>query len=113
MKVTVYDYKNREVEVELPIDSISDIATVYVRILSGDETGYVVFKNGKSVRFDSCDFRLTGYDDGDYELTDPELIKVWIEYDPKNGERDSCVNSYDRQYKICDAMRRKNDEVQD
>ena len=113
MKVTVYDYKNREVEVELPVDSISDIATVYVRILSGDETGYIVFKNGKSVRFDSGNFRITGYDDGEYELTDPELIKMWVEYDPNNGERDSCIYPYDRQYKVYEAMWRKNDEVQD
>ena len=114
MKVTVYDYNNREVEVELPIDSISDIDIVYVRILSGDETGYVVFKNGRAkVRFDSSDCRLTSFYDGDYELTDPELIKMWVEYDPNNGKRDSCVHSYDRQYKICDAMWRKNDEVQD
>lgn len=113
MKVTVYDYKNRAVEVELPVDSISDITTVYVHILSGDETGYIVFKNGKSVRFDSCNFRLTGFDDGDYELTDTELIKMWVEYDPNNGEKDVCVYSYDRQDKICDAMRRKKDEVQD
>lgn len=113
MKVTVYDYKNREVEVELPVDSISDITAVYVRVLSGDETGYIVFKNGKSARFDSSDCRRNGSDDGDYELTDPKLIKMWVDYNPNTGERYSYIYPYDRQYKIRDAIRRKNDEVQD
>lgn len=58
-KITVYDYENKPVIVELPDKEIEEI---FVQIISGDETGVVVFKDGTLVRFDACEGgRMVGY----------------------------------------------------
>ena len=93
MTVTIYDYANDTVEVEIPAKTADDIEDIYVHVLSGDETGSVKCKNGDIVEFGASDCRLRGFDDGWYIVTNPEAIKKWLEFEPTGYE----TASYQRQ----------------
>lgn len=93
MIITVYDYANKPVEVEIPAQTYEDIQCIVVRILSGDETGTIFMKNGDFISFDSSDMRIRGYDDGSYTVMGTKMIKKWIEYEPK---KDGFTISYRR-----------------
>ena len=49
MELRIYDYKNRPVDIELPD---KPIRSIFVLILSGDETGRVEFEDGETFSFD-------------------------------------------------------------
>ena len=100
MIITVYDYANDPVEIEIPAQTYEDILGIQVHILSGDETGIIFMKEGKHrcfdasfVCFDASDMRIRGYDDGSYTVVGTEMIKKWIEYEPKTY---GVTISYDR-----------------
>ena len=53
MKVKIYDYDDKIKEIKIPEDK--QIKSIYVRICSGDETGYINFTDNTSIMFDaSC-----------------------------------------------------------
>lgn len=93
MKVSIYDYANREVKVNLPVDKIEDIASIYVTIISGDEIVAFIFKDHNGVMAESSQNRILDFYDGSYEVDTPEKIKKWIEFDYTNAH----VISYARQ----------------
>lgn len=93
MTITVYDYDNKEVQIDLPIKSADEILRIFVSVISGDETGFIELKNLEMIHFDSSDCRYIGYDDGDYCLDDPEQIKKWLEFNPPKNR----TASYARQ----------------
>lgn len=102
MKVKVYDYDNKVLKVEVPVDSVDEIEEVSVLILSGDETGHIKTKKGDVIQFDAVKaeapgkaYRLHGYYDGEYCLTNPEEIKEWVnfDYEPDKWE----TMAYERQ----------------
>lgn len=86
MKVSIYDYANREVEVNLPVDKIEDIKRIDVTILTGDEIVEFIFKNGNTLKVDSSSARIWDFYDGSYEVEKPKKIKEWIEFE-YNGSR--------------------------
>lgn len=92
MVIKVYDYDDRPLEIELPD---KEIDFIHVTVLSGDETGYVVFTDKTRVEFDASDCRLMGYYDGSYLVTGDDIDK-WIKFEP-SGER---TISYERQEKF-------------
>ena len=92
MIITVYDWSNEPKFIDVPAKSIDDIASIYICVLSGDETGYINLKDGTSIDFDASDDRCMTYYDGDYMVSDPEDIKKWIEFKPD----DSHTISYTR-----------------
>lgn len=61
--MTIYDYANRAVEVELPDKPIAYIEVV---VVYGDETGNVGFTDGTMIQFDASGIRFTDYYDGSY-----------------------------------------------
>ena len=89
MIITVYDYANNTKEITLPD---KEIAEILVKVLSGDETGFVKFIDGTTIRFDASDNRITDYYDGDYTLKGKN-IKKWIDF-KTSGNR---TVSYERQ----------------
>ena len=93
MKVSIYDYANNEVEVNLPVDKVEDIMCIYVTILSGDETVWFIFKNGNNLKADSSERRNSDYYDGSYIVDTPEKIKEWIEFEYSSAD----TMSYARQ----------------
>jgi len=95
MKVSIYDYANREIEVNLPVDKIEDIASIYVTIISGDEIVAFSFKNGKGLTVDSSDCRCMDFYDGSYVVIGSDKIKKWIEFEFKGTNEDTV--SYARQ----------------
>lgn len=85
----IYDYDDRPVEIELPN---KPIAAIYVTVLSGDETGFVVFKDGQVVYFDASNFRNWVFYDGSYVVTE-ENVQTWMSFKPPKGR----TASYERQ----------------
>lgn len=83
MKLRIYDYENRPVDIELPDKPIHSI---FVLILSGDETGRVEFEDGETFSFDadapdSPGGRGIDYCDG-YYTVDGDMIPRWMAYRP-------------------------------
>lgn len=91
MIIKIYDYDNKITKIEIPDDK--QIETIFVSIVSGDETGFVYFTDGSSITFDASDCRLLGYDDGGY-IVRGDNIQKWLDWEP-NG--DDYTYSYSRQ----------------
>ena len=77
-KIKIYDYANKEVLIEVPRKKIKSI---FVHVLSGDETGKIIFMGGSSALFDASKSRTVSFDDG-YYVVNGEKIKKWLEYTP-------------------------------
>ena len=94
LKLKVYDYANTTKEYNLDC-KIEDILVISVSIISGDETGMIILKDGDILEFDACEgHRYVGYDDGGYTLRG-EQIKKWLDYNPEEDEGGTI--SYNRQ----------------
>lgn len=86
----IYDYKNDIVEVSIPNKKIKEI---FIHVLTGDETGFIIFEDGDFLPFDSSNTRLVDFDDGCYSVPE-NLVDEWMNWQP------SCDNetySYERQ----------------
>lgn len=97
MVITVYDWSNKPKFIDVPAESIDDIASIDIFILSGDETGSINLKDGTIILFDASDDRCMMYHDGSYTVSDPEDIKKWIEFKPDNSRTISYIrrNQFD------------------
>ena len=78
MRITVYDYNNKQKILNMPDKEIKEI---YVNVQSGDETGRITFQDGESIYFDASSNRNYSYDDGDYTVTGDNIQK-WINFVP-------------------------------
>ena len=76
--MTIYGHDNTPVEIELPDKAIS---AIYIAILSGDETGAVLFEDGSTLGFDASDCRCIDFYDGSYTVSGP-LIEKWMNFTP-------------------------------
>lgn len=83
MKMKIYDYDDKVREVEISDDK--HIKYINVCILSGDETGYVIFEEGGFIDFDASNSRVMTFDDGGY-IVDGDNIQKWINWTPTHGE---------------------------
>lgn len=88
MKLRIYDYKNGPVDIELPD---KPIRSIFVLILSGDETGRVEFEDGDTFSFDADDSgspggRFIDWCDGSYTV-DGDMIPQWMAYRPHASDR--------------------------
>ncbi len=90
MKMIIFDYNNEQVEVELPDKPIKSINVI---VLSGYETGNVIFEGGTEIQFDASCFRFQSYYDGLYVVTG-ENIQKWLNFKP-TGKK--VTASYERQ----------------
>ena len=81
MTITIYDYVNRPTEVQLPDKEIECIS---ITVLSGDETGFVLFNDGSTLPFDASDCRLMNYFDDNYVVTKDNL-EAWNNFTPTKG----------------------------
>ena len=88
MRMKIYDYANRPVEVELPDKAIQ---VILVQVSTGDETGYVLFVDGSRIKFDASTTRITDYDDGAYAVR-KEHAAEWLNWKPVNN--DSFLQTY-------------------
>lgn len=91
MVITVYDWSNKPKFIDVPAESIDDIASIDISIVSGDETGSINLKDGTIILFDASDDRCMAFYDGDYTVSDPEDIKKWIEFKPDNSRTISYI----------------------
>lgn len=91
MNLKVYDYLDDEVEFQIPDKPIS---CIFVVILSGDETGAVLFEDGQIFRFDASEHRYEDIYDG-YYIVQKEGIQKWMDYQPVGVEKGY---SYNRAY---------------
>lgn len=87
--ITIYDYDDKPVTVELPE---KEIVSIFINVISGDETGWVIFGDNSSIRFDASDCRIHSFYDGSYIVLEPD-IEDWVKYKPSGNE--TC--SYARQ----------------
>ena len=74
----IYDFNNAEKIIELPD---KEIKTIFVTILSGDETGYVAFADGSIIEFDASSCRFMNFYDGSYVVMGEDIDR-WINYVP-------------------------------
>ena len=82
MKLIIYDYQSRPVELELEDKPIKFIS---VLILSGDEVVDVIYEDGVILSSDASDAgesRLLSCYDGRYFLTKPEQIESFLNFKP-------------------------------
>lgn len=89
MKIRIYDYANNAVNIEMPDKPIKRI---YVRILTGDETGTILFEDGTQLGFDASGKRCPNFLDGSYFVEGDDIWR-WLEFRPPAG----CTASYARQ----------------
>ena len=77
-EIIICDYKGREKKIV--INHFEMVKAIYVLEISGDQVLDVLYKDGRTVWFDSCDTRIMHYFDGGYflELTD-EALKIFSE----------------------------------
>ena len=87
--ITIYDYNNRAVLVEVPDKKI---VAICVTVLSGDETGTIHFADGDRIQFDASDTRVLSFYDGYYEVIGDNIEK-WLNYEPSGY-----TFSYDRKF---------------
>ena len=80
MRMKIYDYINRPVEVELPD---KEIKAILVQILTGDEIGYVLFEDCSPLSYDASMERVTDYNDGAY-LVKKEHLAEWLDWKPED-----------------------------
>lgn len=78
MKFKIYDYKNSAIEIDTGDKSINFIT---VTILSGDETGLVVFEYGTTQAFDASKCRCTSHFEGQYVVLGSQVEK-WASIKP-------------------------------
>lgn len=88
----IYDYANRPVKVNLPD---KEIKVIIVQVLTGDETGCVLFEDGSRIQFDASTTRITDYDDGAYAVR-KEYVAAWLNWKPVNNGSFSQTYSYAR-----------------
>lgn len=97
MTMTIYDYADTAVKFEIPAKNVDDIDLIDITVLSGDETGKVILKNGDIICFDACydrgGYRIHSFYDGSYFVRETEKIKQWLDFKPKHNE----TASYERQ----------------
>lgn len=74
-EIIICDYKDREKKIV--IEDFEMVKAIYVLEISGDQALDVLYKDGRTAYFDSCDTRIMHYFDGGYflELTDDALKK--------------------------------------
>ncbi len=82
MTTKIYDYAGNPTIVTLPDDKT--ILSIYVRVLSGDETGMFIFTDGTIQAFESSFCRSKIYYDGDY-LVRGDAIAVWLNFVPSGN----------------------------
>ena len=89
MTIRIYDYDNNVVKIEIPDKPIKRIN---VEILSGDETGTILFEDGTQLGFDACDVRVADFYDYAYYVEGDD-IRRWLKFRPPAGR----TASYARQ----------------
>lgn len=93
MKITIYDFDDNPTVIETPADK--QIESIFVRVLSGDETGYIDFTDGTRMNFDASNCRMHDYYDGEYYVPS-EKISEWNNFEPSSWR----TASYERQKKF-------------
>lgn len=96
MVITVYDWANKPKFIDVPVESAEGIASIDIQIISGDETGVIMLKDGTEISFDASDDRVRNYYDGEYTLTSAEDIAKWNSYTEKDSH--SRTISYNRHW---------------
>ena len=94
---TVYDYGNKPTVYYISDYKVSDIKEIFVNIISGDETDFIMMWDGTIYDFDASKTRTMNFDDGCYSITDKEDIAKWIKFKALKGSRETV--SYVRQRK--------------
>ncbi len=89
MTMTIFDFEDTEVKIELPDKPIKAIS---VTVLSGDETGTVIFDDGTTVGFDASNSRICNFFDGSYTVIGEQIFD-WLAFKPSDG----CTAAYLRQ----------------
>lgn len=92
-KITIYDFEDAPIVIETPPEKV--IESIYVRVLSGDETGSINFTDGTNMDFDASNCRSFDFYDGDY-LVPSEKVQSWIDFEPSAHR----TASYARQEKF-------------
>ena len=94
---TVYDYDNKPAVYYISDYKVSDIKEIFVSIISGDETGFIMMWDGIIYDFDASKTRTMNFDDGGYSIADKEDIVKWIKFKTLKNSRETV--SYVRQRK--------------
>ena len=94
---TVYDYDNKPAVYYISDYKVSDIKEIFVSIISGDETGFIMMWDGIIYDFDASKTLTMNFDDGGYSITDKEDIVKWIKFKTLKNSRETV--SYVRQRK--------------
>lgn len=79
MLVSVYKWNEEEKYIDAPD---KEVKSIYVKILSGDETGTIYFEDGTSFDFDANEgewmVRSVDFFDGEYTVEGKNKIREWI-----------------------------------
>lgn len=75
--MTIYDFDDNPIEVELPD---KEIEKILVCVFSGDEIGIVEFTDGSILKFDASGSRVTDHFDGTYTVKKND-IEEWMNFE--------------------------------
>lgn len=82
---TIYDYDNKPTVHYVNDYKVSDIKEIFINIISGDETGFIMMQDGTIYDFDASKNRVMNFDDGGYFITNKEDIEKWIKFKALKG----------------------------
>lgn len=81
-KLTIYDYADKPVTIEFPE---KEVHAILVSVLSGDETGAIIFDDESVKTFDASYCRIKNYYDGRYYVLG-DSIEKWVNFTPIKEE---------------------------
>lgn len=89
----IYDYLDRQREIEVR----DGINFILVNVISGDETGKIVYNDGTEQEFDASSSRVMGFFDGNY-IVRGKNVDEFINFIPDDSN--SIGAAYQRQSKF-------------
>lgn len=103
------DYANAKTHTNIDLDNLSasNISTIMIKILEGDEVATILFKNGRMVEIDSSDCKEKRYWDADYILYDEDCE---IDHTGIFVNREDAYDAYYKIKELEDKERRRKDD---
>ena len=75
MILELMDWENTKVQFD--IGDINDVLVINIDVVTGDEIAYVVYKDGRTERLDSSNYRIGDFNYGGYQLYGPECELIF------------------------------------
>lgn len=76
MNLIIMDYRDVKYDTGVSLDDLSNIESICIDVITGDEIATVTYKDGHSEEFDSSMTRMTDFFDGGYTLYSNSINRI-------------------------------------